>query len=113
MTGPDLKVVRDDDPPDAVTYTLGAVHRCPFADEIDAGQLELTVRGPGHPEVRSLGDWLNRGWRDVRISHEAFVRDVARALADATGSAVHAVGRFTTAGVTVTVEHDDLPRRDG
>lgn len=83
-----------------VTVTGVVRHLCPYVDEVDHGEVELTFHvadGDG-PELHSLAHRL-RDYEDERISHEAFTRT----LLDVT-DAERVVTRWTTAGLAVTCE---------
>lgn len=79
------------------TVVTGTVFKqCPFKDELDTGEVELTFEGDA-PELHALAKLL-ASYRQVKMSHEDFTREM---LAKTT--AVAAQSTWTTAGLRVVV----------
>lgn len=57
------------------TLRRPVIKRCPFRDEIDAGELVITLRGPA-PELHQLAEQIDR-LAAAPISHEDFTEQVA------------------------------------
>lgn len=90
--------------PSRVTMTATAplVHRCPYADEIDEGSVEITWTTAGNTlELHDLAAWLH-GFAEDEVSHEALTAHIADHLGAQPGIAgVQVVSRWTTAGAEV------------
>lgn len=91
-----------------MTATFPLIHRCPFADEVDEGTVEITWTTEGRTlELHALAAWLH-GWDEQAISHEEVTAQIARGLAGEpwlpwVGIAdVSVTTRWTTAGGEVT-----------
>jgi NADPH-dependent 7-cyano-7-deazaguanine reductase QueF len=84
-----------------VTVRRLFVHRCPFVDEIDQGEIEISWDGSA-VELHELGDYLDT-WATVPISHEAVAEAVRLAVLERGGENVEVIGRFTTANFGVVV----------
>lgn len=86
-----------------VTVTGDLTHRCPFADEIDRGTVEIQWITAGRTvELHSLTAYL-RTWGDTQTSHET-VTDQIRAALNVDGIRdVRVLTRWTTAGMAVQV----------
>lgn len=54
------------------------VKRCPFKDEVDAGELVITLAGRA-PELHELGERIDR-LAAHPVSHEDFTREVCALL---------------------------------
>lgn len=80
------------------TTVTGAVFKqCPFKNELDSGEVELTFDGDA-PELHGLAELL-ASYRQVKMSHEDFTREMLVKTA-----AVSARSTWTTAGLRVVVE---------
>jgi hypothetical protein len=61
-----------------ITVTMPVLKPCPFADEIDAGQLAITFSEDA-PELHNLAEQVQK-LCTKRITHEDFTRSVADML---------------------------------
>lgn len=86
-----------------VTLRWAITKRCPFRDEIDAGQMVITV-GENAPELHNLAGEVSRLTAEP-VSHEDFTRAVAMLLP--AGSEV--VTTWNTGPFDVTVTCRVLP----
>lgn len=88
----------------AASATFPLVHRCPFVDEVDEGQVTISWWVDGLTlELHSLREWLG-GFADEVVSHEELtdrIRDQVERLGLA-GVAV--TTRWSTAGGSVEVK---------
>jgi len=81
----------------SVTLRRSVIKLCPFVNEVDRGELTLTVPDTA-PELHALAESVC-GFSDVRISHEDYTRQLHRMLP--VGSTV--VTRWKTADWDVEV----------
>ena len=79
-----------------ITVRSPLVHVCPFADEIDVGEVEMTFEGDA-PELYDLRRHLER-FATQALTHEAITRQLAEDFPQA-----EIVTTWTTAGMGVEV----------
>lgn len=88
------------------TISRQVIKRCPFKDEMDAGELVITIGGDA-PELHKLGREVD-GLCVEPVSHEDFTRAVLALLPE--GSAV--TTRWHTGPWSVEVNEDGAVLRD-
>lgn len=89
-----------------ITIRMPVIKPCPFADEMDAGEVEITLPGDA-PELHSLAKKVYGLCADP-VTHEQFTR----AILDLLGGEGLVVARWRTGPWVVEVrEGDDLLRQ--
>jgi len=85
-----------------VTLVGPAEKRCPYRDEADVGEVEITFDVPegDAPEFHTLAKQL-ASFADLALSHEAYTRRVLTLT-----GALTVKSRWTTAGMAVTCSID-------
>lgn len=100
----------------AVTTSMTAAlrHRCPYADEADAGAVHITWTSAGATfELHALVAWLDQ-FANTAVSHEDITYLIRGELAAADGITGVAVrSEWETAGARVEVIAGVVPREPG
>jgi NADPH-dependent 7-cyano-7-deazaguanine reductase QueF len=80
-------------------------HKCPYRDEIDEGQADISWTVDGRTfELHSLAAYLAT-WKDSEVSHEQITDRIAHDLSTVEGvSDVRVATDWTTAGMRVTCQ---------
>jgi NADPH-dependent 7-cyano-7-deazaguanine reductase QueF len=91
-------------PAGLVTARGSLVHRCPFVEEVDAGEVLVTWVCEGSTvELHSLAKYLAT-WANQRVSHEEVTAQIAVDVGGLEGiGSVVVETKWTTAGLAVTV----------
>lgn len=98
-----LPVLVDVRSPALMRITTDAVHQCPFKNETDEGELEVTyAAGDQSIELHSLKAWLDT-LDEWEVSHEAYTHHVRDTLETVGVKVLTCVTRWTTAGMKVEV----------
>jgi NADPH-dependent 7-cyano-7-deazaguanine reductase QueF len=103
-----MSIVRNLSPevgPETVTITAPIQHLCPFADEVDEGEVTVVFLVSDCTfELHALAEYFN-GFAETPISHEALTSRVFDELASLDGPEVVGVSStWTTASMSVRVK---------